>query len=71
MRRLARDGENPWLSVVERASGCRRSKERQDQVHTAHAKTFKNEKHKAQWMASLRADVFPVFGDSRSPGADE
>lgn len=33
------------------------------QVHAAHAATFKNEKHKAQWLASLEADVFPVFGD--------
>lgn len=31
-------------------------------VHEAHAATFRNAKHKAQWIASLEADVFPVFG---------
>lgn len=33
------------------------------QVHAAHAATFKNQKHKTQWLASLEADVFPVFGE--------
>ena len=31
-------------------------------MHKAHAATFKNEKHKAQWLASLKADVFPLLG---------
>lgn len=34
-------------------------------VHKQHAATFKNEKHKAQWLASLRADVFPMLGHLR------
>jgi integrase len=34
-----------------------------EQVHASHATTFRNEKHKTQWLASLEADVFPVFGD--------
>jgi integrase len=33
------------------------------EVHAAHAATFRNEKHKTQWLSSLEADVFPVFGD--------
>jgi integrase len=33
------------------------------EVHAAHAATFRNEKHKAQWLSSLEADVFPVFGE--------
>jgi len=32
------------------------------QVHAAHGATFRNPKHKAQWLSSLEADVFPVFG---------
>ena len=32
-------------------------------MHAAHAATFKNAKHKAQWLASLEADIFPVFGE--------
>jgi integrase len=38
-------------------------KQAAEQVHAAHAPTFRNEKHKNQWLASLEADVFPVFGD--------
>jgi integrase len=37
-------------------------KEAAQKVHAAHAATFKNAKHAAQWLASLEADVFPVFG---------
>jgi hypothetical protein len=33
------------------------------EVHASHSATFRNDKHKAQWLASLEADVFPVFGD--------
>jgi len=31
-------------------------------VHELHAKTFRNEKHKAQWISTLEMYVFPVFG---------
>src|SRR4029434_3707112 len=33
------------------------------EVHASHSATFRNAKHKAQWLASLEADVFPMFGD--------
>jgi integrase len=32
------------------------------QVHEQHAATFRNDKHKAQWISSLVEHVFPVFG---------
>src|SRR5204863_3484474 len=32
-------------------------------VHTAHAPSFRNDKHKAQWINTLTEYVFPVFGD--------
>jgi integrase len=32
------------------------------EVHKQHAAAFRNPKHRAQWLASLEADVFPVFG---------
>jgi len=32
------------------------------EVHTAQAQTFKNEKHAAQWISTLEAYAFPVFG---------
>jgi len=31
-------------------------------VHEQHAASFRNKKHKIDWLASLEADVFPVFG---------
>jgi integrase len=39
-------------------------------VHEQHGAAFKNEKHRAQWLASLEADVFPVFGDRRVDEVD-
>lgn len=32
------------------------------EVHDAHSATFRNAKHRNQWLSSLEADVFPVFG---------
>jgi len=65
LRRRARDGEDP-LEERRRASvKVLTFKEAAEQVHAAHAASFKNEKHKAQWLASLKADVFPVLGDRR------
>jgi len=34
-------------------------------VHASYSKSFRNEKHKNQWIATLKADVFPVFGSMR------
>jgi hypothetical protein len=31
-------------------------------VHEQHSKTFRNPKHKAQWLQSPVNDVFPVIG---------
>ena len=35
------------------------------QVHASHAETFRNEKHKDQWINTLVQHVFPTFGDRR------
>jgi integrase len=35
------------------------------QVHEQHGAAFRNDKHRAQWLASLEADAFPVFGNRR------
>src|SRR5262245_49291761 len=63
LRRQARDGGNPLLERRRSRVGVPTFKEAAVQVHAAHAATFKNERHKAQWLASLENDVFPVFGD--------
>jgi integrase len=65
IRRSARDGENPLAERRRAALVVPTFREAAETVHNAHAATFKNEKHKAQWLASLQADVFPVLGDMR------
>jgi integrase len=35
------------------------------EVHAQHGAAFRNDKHRAQWLASLEADVFTVFGGRR------
>ena len=34
-------------------------------VHLEQSRTFRNPKHRAQWIASLEADVFPTIGKRR------
>jgi integrase len=65
IRRKARDGENPLADRRRATLVVPTFREAAETVHKAHAATFKNEKHKAQWLASLEADVFPVLGDLR------
>lgn len=63
IRKAARSGGDP---VAER----RREQGRQltfeaaaEQVHLAHAGTWKNDKHAAQWISTLRAYAFPHIGN--------
>jgi integrase len=65
IRRRARDGEDPLADRRRASLVAPTFKEAAETVHAAHAATFKNEKHKAQWLASLKMDVFPVLGDLR------
>lgn len=63
MRRIARDGGDPLAERRRVRRTVPTFTEAASTVHSAHAATFKNAKHKAQWLASLKANVFPVFGD--------
>lgn len=63
LRRLARTGGDPLAERRRERRKIVTFKEAAKQVHESHAATFKNVKHRAQWLASLEADVFPVFGD--------
>lgn len=65
IRRKARDGEDPLAERRRTSLVVPTFKEAAETVHEAHAATFKNDKHKAQWLASLKADVFPVLGGLR------
>jgi integrase len=60
---MVREGKNPLAERRRERRVAPTFKEAALTVHAAHAATFKNAKHKAQWLASLEADVFPVFGD--------
>lgn len=65
IRPKARDGENPLADRRRATLAVPTFSEAAETVHKAHAATFKNEKHKAQWLSSLQADVFPVLGNLR------
>jgi len=63
LRHLARSGGDPLAERRRERRKMLTFKEAATKVHEAHAATFKNTKHRAQWLASLKADVFPFFGD--------
>ena len=65
LREIARDGGNP---LVERRKANRNVpifKEAAKAVHEEHQKTWKNEKHAAQWISTLKNYAYPYFGDMR------
>jgi len=62
-RRKVRKGENPLAEKRREHRSVPTFKNAATQVHAAHSATFRNAKHKAQWLASLKADIFPVFGE--------
>lgn len=67
LRKIARVDKGDPLAERRRAQLEQRAmptfKEAATHVHSERSKTFKNAKHKAQWLASLEADVFPAIGD--------
>jgi integrase len=62
LRGMARRGEDPLAERRRERITVPTFEEAAKKVHTSHANAFRNKKHKAQWLASLAADVFPVFG---------
>lgn len=65
LRKLARAGVDV---LAERRSAKRivsTFEEAAKRVHEQHSLAFRNAKHRAQWLASLEADVFPVIGKKR------
>ena len=62
LRKIARNGGDP---IAERRRGRQAVPTftaAATEVHADHAKTFRNRKHKAQWLQSLANDVFPAIG---------
>ncbi|MBB3765043.1 tyrosine-type recombinase/integrase [Sphingomicrobium lutaoense] len=51
------------IAERQRAAGVPTFKEAAKLVHAEHAPSWRNPKHRAQWLSSLEAYVFPAFGD--------
>jgi integrase len=74
IRKAARNGGDPLAQRREQLEQARQ-KEREKQrptfetaareVHGEHSKTFRNPKHAAQWITTLKTYVFPVIGKRR------
>jgi len=65
LRRIARAGGDPLAERRKERKVVLTFEAAARQVHEAQSKSFRNAKHKAQWITSLETYVFPVFGDRR------
>ena len=61
-RRTARTGGDPRLARQQAQRPVPTVRAAALQVHAGLSATFRNPKHKAQWLATLDADVFPTLG---------
>jgi integrase len=62
LRRIARKGGDPLAERRQERRMVPTFEEAARQVHEARSVTFRNVKHRADWLSSLTAYVFPVFG---------
>lgn len=62
LRKLARQGGDPMAERRKERKASLTFEEAAVTVHESHSATFRNPKHKAQWISTLRQYVFPVFG---------
>ncbi len=65
LRRVARAGGDPLEARRRARSVVPTFKEAATAVHLEHAKSFRNAKHKAEWLSSLDRYAFPHFGAHR------
>jgi integrase len=63
LRKTARSGGDPLAERRRARRTMPTFRVAAESVHKAHSVAFKNAKHRNQWLASLKADVFPVFGE--------
>jgi integrase len=64
-RKLAREGGNPLEARRKERINVPTFSEAADITLEQHRDSWRNEKHAAQWKASLRLHVFPVLGEKR------
>jgi integrase len=62
LRQIARAGGDPLSERRRERRGMLTFEEAAKLVHASHSATFRNTKHKAQWLSSLEQYVFPKFG---------
>ena len=65
LRRIARAGGDPIAERRKARQTVPTFEEAAREVHESQSKSFRNEKHKAQWLATLDTYAFPVFGSRR------
>lgn len=65
LRKIARSGGDPLAEKRRRNATIPTFKEAAEQVHSERAGAWRNEKHRAQWLNTLKAYAYPVFGDRR------
>jgi integrase len=63
LRKIARDGGDPLAERRRARLIVPTFKDAAKQVHAKHAATFRNIKHKADWISSLELYAFPLVGD--------
>ena len=64
LRRIARAGGDPLAERRQERRPVLSFEDATKAVHTVHAASFKNDKHRKQWLSSL-AEVFKAFGAKR------
>ena len=63
LRRIARAGGDPVAGRNRQRRQVPTFAEAARQVHALHTTTLRNAQHRATWLSSLEANIFPVFGD--------
>jgi integrase len=71
LRRLARAGGDPLAIRRPERRAVPIFREAATTVHVAHATTFRNARHRAQWIASLEAGALPLSGGRPVDGITE
>ena len=63
MRKIARKGDDPLAERQKARAQIPTFKQAATMVHEEHAKAWKNRKHAAQWINTLKRYTFPLFGE--------
>lgn len=63
LRKIARDGGDPLAEKRRAKVQVPTFRQAATRVHTEHLPTWRNEKHAAQWINTLKNYAFPVFGN--------